>query len=170
MYKIAITGPESTGKSYLAKALAKHFDCNWVPEYAREYLTERNGAYTQVDLIKILDGQLNSEKEEELIKNKFLFCDSDPLVILIWSKVKFKAVDEKIESAWKNHNYDLHLLLYPDLAWEYDPLRENKDDRLALFSLYRSKLQSSKRPFVIIKGSEHERLNSAIEAIENHFN
>jgi len=170
MYKVAITGPESTGKSYLAKALATHFDCNWVPEFAREYLTKRNGVYTQDDLIEILDGQMNSEKKEEVINNKFLFCDSDPLVILIWSKVKFNDVDEKIETAWKNHNYDFHLLLYPDLEWEYDPLRENKDDRLALFSLYRSKLQSSKRPFVIIKGSEKERVNSAIKAIGNHFN
>lgn len=170
MYKIAITGPESTGKSFLAEELAKHYTCNWVPEFARAYLTKRNGEYEQEDLAEILEGQISSEKKAEAIKNKFLFCDTDPLVLLIWSKVKYKNVDNVIEDAWKNHNYDFHLLLYPDLEWEYDPLRENKDDRLALFSHYITELESTKNPFVVIKGNEEERLKNAIKAIEDFFN
>ena len=37
-YRIAITGPESTGKSTLTEQLANHFNTLWVKEYAREYL------------------------------------------------------------------------------------------------------------------------------------
>ena len=38
IWKIAITGPESTGKSELARQLASHYNTVWVPEYAREYI------------------------------------------------------------------------------------------------------------------------------------
>lgn len=170
MYKIAITGPESTGKSYMSKALAEHYNCDWVQEFARDYLTIKEGKYKQEDLTEILGGQLNLESKAEVNANKFLFCDTDPLVILIWSSVKFNSVDNRIEKAWKKQSYDLHLLLYPDLPWEYDPLRENKDDRLALFSLYEAELRDSKRPFVIIKGDEKNRVNAAIKAIDRYFN
>ena len=34
MFKIAITGPESTGKSTLAEKLARHFEVDFIPEYS----------------------------------------------------------------------------------------------------------------------------------------
>ena len=36
MKRILITGPESTGKSELADALARHYGVSCVPEYARD--------------------------------------------------------------------------------------------------------------------------------------
>ena len=47
MLRIAITGPESSGKTTLAIALAKHLKSKWVPEFAREYLEISNGKYDQ---------------------------------------------------------------------------------------------------------------------------
>ncbi len=38
MLKIIITGPESSGKTTLCKALANHFTIPFSKEYAREYL------------------------------------------------------------------------------------------------------------------------------------
>ena len=35
--KIALFGPESTGKTTLSKQLADYFDTVWAPEFAREY-------------------------------------------------------------------------------------------------------------------------------------
>jgi nicotinamide riboside kinase len=35
--KIAVVGPESTGKSTMSAYLAKHYDTIWVPEFARGY-------------------------------------------------------------------------------------------------------------------------------------
>ena len=40
--RIVLFGPESTGKTTLAKKLAYHFQTNWVPEFAREYLEKKN--------------------------------------------------------------------------------------------------------------------------------
>ena len=39
--KVVLFGPESTGKSTLAKELASHFETDFVEEYAREYLQKK---------------------------------------------------------------------------------------------------------------------------------
>ena len=58
-YIITIVGPESSGKSTLARQLATAFGCPWVREYARAYLEGRGGNYDETDLVKIADGQLS---------------------------------------------------------------------------------------------------------------
>ena len=58
---IVITGPESSGKTTLTKALAKAFKTGYTEEYSREYLN-CNSKYKQEDLLKIAQGQLQKEK------------------------------------------------------------------------------------------------------------
>ena len=61
--KIVVIGPESTGKSTLCNQLAQHYNTDWVPEFAREYL-ERNGTnYTYESLLTIANGQVALEEE-----------------------------------------------------------------------------------------------------------
>ena len=50
LIKVAIVGPESSGKTFLAEKLAAHYNCLWVPEYAREYLERLNAPYIQDDV------------------------------------------------------------------------------------------------------------------------
>ena len=55
--KIVLFGPESTGKSTLAQELAKHYNTNFVKEFARNYLQEKWDNHKKVcaleDLIPI---------------------------------------------------------------------------------------------------------------------
>ena len=69
--KIAIIGPESTGKSTLSAKLATYYDTEWVHEYAREYLNSINRSYNYDDLKFIAQGQLQEEdrKLEEHFQN-----------------------------------------------------------------------------------------------------
>jgi len=166
MYKIAITGPESTGKTVLAKQLARHYKTEWVPEYSREFLGHTNGKYSENDLATILKGQVDAESRMISKANKFLFCDTDPLVIWIWSKVKYGSVNRKIENALNDHKYDLYLLTYPDLPWEKDELRESEGRLFELFDLYHNKLKTMKLPFEIISGSGTNRLQCAVNALK----
>jgi len=164
--RIAITGPESTGKSWLSKRLADYFDTVWVEEYAREYL-ETNGAdYHYEDIVKIAKGQ--KAREDALINkaNKLLFSDTEPLVTKIWSEVVFNKCDPWIENEIATHPYDLYLLCYPDLPWEFDPLRENPDNRLELFELYLKELSTRGYNFKIVKGVGEERFEKAVRFVK----
>ena len=59
MLRIAITGPESSGKTTLARALSKVLSAVYIPEFARQYLQEKGLKYDQQDLDEIAKGQLN---------------------------------------------------------------------------------------------------------------
>jgi NadR type nicotinamide-nucleotide adenylyltransferase len=167
MFKIAIIGPESTGKSKLAKQLASHYKTLWVPEYARDYLEKTKGKYAEKNLVQILKGHVESENRMVSKANKFLFCDTDPLVIWIWSKVKYGRVDPQIEKALKSHKYDLYLLMYPDLPWVKDKFRESEGRLTELYNLYLNKLNALKFPFKVISGNGNNRLKTAINILKS---
>jgi nicotinamide riboside kinase len=63
MKKIAVIGPESTGKSTLSEQLAVHYKTQWVPEYAREYLLQHGNKYTFDDLLIIAKNQFALEEK-----------------------------------------------------------------------------------------------------------
>ena len=166
MKKIAITGPESTGKSALAQKLAAHFGCAYVPEYARGYLAELNRPYIKADVLRIAKGQLQWETEvAEHQQDAYLFCDTDVLVCKIWQECKYGTADTWIKKQFAKHHYDLFLLCDIDLDWEYDEMREHPEERETLFELYVNELTTAGKNFKIISGLGEERLNNAIAAV-----
>jgi NadR type nicotinamide-nucleotide adenylyltransferase len=167
--RIAITGPESTGKSWLAENLAKHFNTAWVPEYSREYLAGLGREYGFEDIVRIAKGQLKLEEDEARMADRFLFCDTDLLVTKVWSEFKYDACDPWILEQVKIHRYDLYLLCDIDLPWEFDPLREHPDRRKELFEIYRRHLREMKVNFSIVSGSGQKRLENAINAIDERL-
>ncbi len=168
-YKIAIVGPESTGKSALALALAQHYKTAFVPEMARGYLESIGRDYDFADLKKIAELQL--QKELELSQsNEFLICDTTLLVIKIWSQVKYSKVDAYIDQEETSNQYDLYLLTNIDLPWEDDPLREHPNDRAFLFDLYHKALIEKKCSYEIVTGNGPIRLWNACNLIDHHFN
>ncbi|RMG29288.1 MAG: ATPase [Bacteroidetes bacterium] len=165
--KIAIIGPESTGKTTLARQLARHYGTLWVPEYARTYLDQLGRPYEEADLLQIARGQLALEEELLPAAHGFLFCDTHLLVIKIWSEYKYGRCHPWILEHLRLSSYRLHLLTQADLPWEFDPQREHPHEREVLEKLYRQALQNAAVPFAEIKGRGEERLLHAIEAIES---
>ena len=135
--KIIITGPESSGKTTLCKALSKHFKIPFSKEYARQYLKVIKKKYTQTDLLIIAKTQLKSEKESAIL-------DTDLITIKIWSNEKYGKCDKWIlEEINKQKNKNrIYLLCKPDLPWQEDPLRENPKDRMRLFEIYKKELSN----------------------------
>ena len=165
-YKIAVTGPESSGKTTLALALTKQLKATFTLEYARVYLQQRNGKYEESDLREIACGQLALEKTDALRADTFQICDTDMLVLKIWSEIRYGRTDPFIEEALQRQRYDLTLLCVPDIPWEPDPLRENPDDRMELLERYRIELTKAGISFVEIDGLDFSsRLKRALEAI-----
>lgn len=163
--RIAITGPESTGKSSLAEALAQHYQTVWVPEFARGFLEKLNREYDYNDILEIAQGQMQAE--DQLSENHSLvFLDTELLVTKIWCEVKYNRCHPWILSELKQRKYDLVLLCNTDLPWEYDPQREHPDKRGFLMDLYRSQIGLYYKNVVEISGSGHERFQQAIDAVK----
>tara|TARA_R110002050_G_scaffold286088_1_gene436066 strand:- start:3337 stop:3855 length:519 start_codon:yes stop_codon:yes gene_type:complete len=164
MKKILITGPESSGKSFLAKALATHFNGRLVAEYAREYLSKRP-TYKQEDLAFIASNQYNREHLAQSATANYVFCDTGIEVIKIWSHEKYQSVSPLIVDLYQKSNYDLVLLCKPNIPWEPDVLRENPTDRDRLFRIYHSELKAKYPEMVIIDAPINHRINQAIQFI-----
>lgn len=74
--KIVIIGPESTGKSTLCQKLAEHYQTQWCPEFAREYLLKNGTDYSFDDLLNIAKGQLVLE---DGYSHELLALSNEPL-------------------------------------------------------------------------------------------
>jgi NadR type nicotinamide-nucleotide adenylyltransferase len=165
MLRIAITGPESSGKTTLAKALSEHYNISFVPEFARTYLEKTEGKYKQSDLDIIAQGQLKSLVSS---KDDIVICDTDFSVLEIWSQYKYKNTSELIKKLVLKELFDLHILCSPDIPWEEDSLRENQNSREELFELYKESLNRYNKNFIVVNGSAKNRLEKSLQAIDIH--
>lgn len=164
MIRIAVTGPESSGKTTLCKSLATHFGVSFIAEFAREYLSTKNGEYIPSDIDEIAQGQLNSLTTS---KAKIKICDTDFSVLEVWSEYKYGEVSELIKTLVAKDLFDLHILCTPDIAWEEDPLRENPNDRDLLFELYKTSLLKHNKNFIVVSGEHFQRLEKSLQKISS---
>jgi NadR type nicotinamide-nucleotide adenylyltransferase len=169
LIRISITGPESTGKSWLTERLAGHFSTACVPEVSRDYLARLERPYEFDDIAKIAREQLAVENETAAKAKGLLFCDTDLLVCRIWSLFKYGKCDPWVARMTEKHRYDLYLLCNIDLPWEFDPLREHPGQREELFGIYRDELEVMKADYAIISGIGEERLVEAVAAVNKRF-
>jgi NadR type nicotinamide-nucleotide adenylyltransferase len=167
--KIAIIGPESTGKSTLSQALAAALRAPWVPEYARAYLEQLGRPYTEDDLLQMAYGQLQAEDAAAREAGSYLICDTDLYVIKVWSEHKYGHCHSGILKEIARRSYDAYILTYIDTRWQYDPLREHPDDamRSYFYHVYHDIVVNSGLPFIVVKGSPEERLQQALHAVKN---
>ncbi len=167
MIRVAVTGPESSGKTTLASQLARHYDACLVTEYAREYLTELGRDYNKNDLDFISRKQLENESSAVKTGKPVIIFDTDIIVLKIWYEHKFGEVPEWLTSEISTRRYDLHLLTAPDVPYEPDPLRENPGKGQYFFQLFKSELESHGFDYRIINGRPDQRLIKAKKAIDN---
>lgn len=163
--KVAIIGPECTGKSDLSNYLAEQFHTEWVPEYARGYIDNLTRPYEQHDLLTIAHGQLRLEDAYTRNAEGILFCDTNLYVIKIWSEFKFGSCPPEILQNIETRKYDLYLLTYIDIPWQEDPQREHPHKREELYQIYLKQMKEQTVPFVEIKGDRELRRKTAVEAI-----
>jgi NadR type nicotinamide-nucleotide adenylyltransferase len=170
--KVVFFGPESTGKTTLAKTLAKVYQTTWVPEFARDYLQVKFDK-TKLpceahDLLPIGKGQLQLEQEEIQKANKFLFCDTNVLETYVYSKIYFPKVDfPELEQMAAVENFDYYFLTDIDVPWVKDDLRDKPNERQDLFKTFKDFLIKYDKKFVILRGSLEERIATVKRIIDN---
>jgi nicotinamide riboside kinase len=193
--KIVVIGPESTGKSTLCAMLAHHFKTEWCAEFARDFLLTNGTNYTFDDLAIIAKGQLALEDEATLMVSSkwemgkgettfinttnlttthhspMLFIDTDMYVMKVWCEYVFGKCHQFILEEIIHRKYDLYLLCNIDLPWVKDELREYPDEqpRQELYKIYKDLLMNQSVPWVEISGTNDQRFDKAIEAVQRYI-
>ena len=154
MFKVALIGPEASGKTTLAKELAAQFHGTYVPEYAREYI-ERKGSLdvTFDELCALARHQIEELKHLSAKRSQLIFFDTELIVTKVWFDYAFHCVPEWLNDAISTYPMDMYLLTYPDLPWHQDGARYNGSDamRLELFDRYEQEIQSLGIPYFVIR-------------------
>jgi len=169
--KIALFGPESTGKTTLAKQLAAYYNTEWVPEFARDYLQlkweENQQICTLEDMMPIAYGQVALENEKLKSAKKYLFCDTNLMVTKVFSEVYYGFCNPNLMDAAIEHEYDLFFLTDIDVPWEKDDIRDKPEGRETVFSVFRQTLIESKKPFITLSGNKESRLEKAKAIVDD---
>ncbi|MES2828519.1 MAG: ATP-binding protein [Bacteroidota bacterium] len=164
--KIAIVGPESTGKSTITQQLAKHYNTLWVPEYARYYCAALKEPCNLQDEVNMFHGQLALEDSIVAIAGQpLIFCDTTFITVKIWSDEVFGETPAIVLEALPIYKYDLYLLMDIDLPWQEDPLRDFPHKREHFLNIWHTELNNLDARYVVIKGIE-DRLSNAINAVD----
>lgn len=162
---IFITGPESTGKTELAKGLAKYYKKMWVPEFAREYVEKNGGNYTFND-VELIAKRQTAQINKAMHSDEVTFFDTGLIITKIWFEVVYNRVPDWLNGIMQQMPASLHLLCNTDLEWQADAVRENGGEmRNVLFERYKAELHAYNWPYSIISGTGKERLQNAIDAI-----
>jgi NadR type nicotinamide-nucleotide adenylyltransferase len=166
--RIAITGPESSGKTMLAKQLADRFDGLYIPEYAREYVETLHRPYTYDDVEHIAKTQVSQYQETKSASQQLFFFDTWLLITIVWFNWVYGKTPDWLEDRIRECPIDLFLLCSPDLPWEADPVRENGgENRVKLFEQYQKELSYYGFNFVLVSGSGDSRLANAVAAVRD---
>jgi len=160
--RIVLTGPESTGKTTMAKMLAEHYKTEWVEEFGREYFVSKNGKLELPDIAEIAKGQIRNEDRALRSANKLLFCDTDLIVTQVWSEIYFKECPAEVFELNANRTYDLYLLMDIDIPWEDDGTREFPNLRQLHFDRLKEELENRNLNYVIISGDYSQRITKSI--------
>ncbi len=177
---VVLVGPESSGKTTLARMLAAHYSAPWVAEVARDYLqapaaglargrTEGRPGYDAVDLEQIARAQLDAEQRLRATHENLVILDTDLLVIDIWWRERFGPPPDWLVESLENTAPEprrRYLLCPPDLPWEPDPLRENPQDRQRLYERYQRRLNDLGAIYLVIAGVGAGRSVAAVSAID----
>ena len=166
--RVLVTGSESCGKSTMTTNLAKHFNTVGVQEYAREYLKNMNFGMKDLDQIAFMQYKLQQEAYNNA--NKVCFSDTGAIETSIYAKHYMGSTSPMIDKylALQKDNYDLVLLLTPDVAWVSDGLRNLDKVRWEMHEKYVQLLERLGIKYTLISGSDYQqRTNIAIMAVNN---
>ncbi|HCW06790.1 MAG TPA: ATPase, partial [Cytophagales bacterium] len=152
---ICFYGPESTGKSSMAKRMAELYKTEYVPEVARELIT--SNYFSIDDIIKIGQAQTDRVKEKTKTANKILFCDTDLITTQIYSKKYLGVVPEILFGLEKEIHYDHYFLFDIDVPWVQDGLRDLSNERVEMMKIFKEELERRNILPILVKGNWDER-------------
>lgn len=169
--RIAILGPESSGKSVLSRMLANTFDTNYVEEYGREYCNIKPPSeFTSDDFEHIAKTQIIRESDLKYKSNKFLFCDTEVITTQVFHILYKEKRNLELDIMISKSNYDFYILLYPSFKFVQDGTREFESKRLEHYEMIKKELENSNKDFIVINESDlQKKIRICKRTIEEKF-
>ena len=169
MITVCLHGPESTGKTTLARELAVHFGDVAVPEFGRLYCEIFGNDCNAEDLRAIRRGHDLLVAAGRRKARAILVLDTDAVMTAIWADVLLGARPPDL--ARIDDPADLYLLCDIDVTFAPDSIRYFPDPaaRARMFEQCKAELEKRKLKFVTIRGSREQRFTSAVKIITEHF-
>ena len=162
-------GPELTGKTALARALADHFNTVYVPEYARIYTVEKNAVHGSSwwpeEFVHMARTQSRFEAEAEWLTADVMICDTDAFAIWVWHRYYSAGPIEALRGVCDADPADLYLLTSNGTGGNREAYADH-GSREGILEEYRTQLKATGRRYVEVAGSPSERLSRSIAAVE----
>jgi len=162
---ICFYGPESTGKSTMAKRVAEHYHTEYVPEVAREMITSND--FTTDDIVRIGYVQLKRTEEKLTTANNILLCDTDCITTQIYSQYYLHTIPPVLFELEKQIQYNHYFLFDIDVPWVADGLRDLGEKRKEMFMTFKHELDKRNIRYTIVRGTWAERFTLIIAQLDN---
>lgn len=169
--RIALLGAESTGKTWLAKALTARLSQQpglrvaRVDEYLRAWC-EREGRTPRADEQAAIAAEQARRIDDAARSADVVVCDTTPLMTAVYSELLFADTALHASALEFQARLDLHLLTGLDLPWQADGLqRDGPHVREPVDRAIRRLLRAARLPHAIVLGQGEQRLHAALRAL-----
>ncbi|QJW88542.1 ATP-binding protein [Spirosoma taeanense] len=166
--KLCLFGPESVGKTTMARQLATEYQTVFVPEVARDLITSNE--FSLDDIVRIGHAQTQAVLAAEQKANRILFCDTDVITTQIYSDIYLGQVPPVLYELEQQIQYDAYVLLDIDVPWVADGLRDLGHRRTELMTRFKTELDHRNLPYVLVSGSYSERLTTVRQLADQLLN
>lgn len=168
--KVVVVGTESCGKSTMVKNLATLYNTSYVEEFGRTFYEELGGCdgiTIAEDYPEIAFEHKYHEKMQLKNANKVLFIDTEAIVTQYFSVAYLGNYQQILNEIINLQKYDLWLFLEPDVKWVNDGTRSFGEQKVREVNntLLKELLKLNGVEYVTISGSYQERLNKAVESV-----
>jgi NadR type nicotinamide-nucleotide adenylyltransferase len=167
--RICVTGPESTGKTTLARRLADWSSAEWVAEASRLYAERKASELVASDVSPIAREHVTLAGEAEARAGargaRLVVLDTDLLSTVVYARHYYGAAPRWVERVERERRADLYLLCDVDVPWVPDGVRDRPANRAEMLALFRGALARRHADVVLVRGSWDERWAIATAAV-----